>query len=103
MLSSSRPQSALYFIFPTPEDTFQPLPHINLLKILFLLTFIEPHLVAYCHSLDYIFIMYINQYACTALVAFLALPYTLAQVTTSCQPLNSKINGSKHVKSHTYL
>lgn len=47
--------------------------------------------------------MYSDKYASTALVAFLALPYTLAQVTTSCQPLNSKINGFKRLKSHTYL
>lgn len=36
------------------------------------------------------------------MIAFLALPYTLAQVTTSCQPLNSKIDVPKRVTPHTY-
>ena len=47
--------------------------------------------------------MYSNNYASTALIALFALPYTLAQVTTSCQPLNSKIDDSKRAKSRTYL
>ena len=36
-------------------------------------------------------IMYSKKYIPTALIAFLALPHAFAQVTTSCQPLNSKI------------
>ena len=45
--------------------------------------------------------MYSTKYASMALIAFLALPYALAQVTTTCQPLNSKIDVPKRVMPHT--